>query len=234
MGCGDGQDPKLHEVKRVHEAPDGNEEAWYDGVRSMLEEAYLGADDPFGQSGFRGDAARWGRARRPIVVAIHRDGTFLDIGCANGALMESIVAWAREDGHAVEPYGLDISPKLADLARRRLPEWRDRIHVGNALDWRPPFRFDYARTELVYVPTHRQRQLVKRLLSDVLAPGGRLIICSYGSSRRPTPSAEPVGDLLRSWGYEVAGEAAGRDSNGVVFTRVAWIEAPQLAPKSSA
>jgi len=46
-------------------------------------------------------------------------------------------------------FGLDISEKLAELARQRLPHWRNRIFVGNALFWEPPARFDLVRTELV-------------------------------------------------------------------------------------
>jgi hypothetical protein len=84
--------------------------------------------------------------------------------------MESVVAWAREDGHRVEPFGLDISEKLAELARQRLPQWRDRIFVGNALLWEPPTRFDYVRTELVYVPASRRRQYAERLLERFAAP----------------------------------------------------------------
>jgi len=72
--------------------------------------------------------------------------------------MESVVAWAAEDGNHIEPYGLDISEKLAGLARRRLPKWPDRIFVGNALTWQPPTRFDFVRTEMVYVPHARRRE----------------------------------------------------------------------------
>jgi hypothetical protein len=45
----------------------------------------------------------------------------------------------------------DFSEKLAGLARERLPHWRERIFTGNALVWEPPARFDFVRTELVYV-----------------------------------------------------------------------------------
>jgi hypothetical protein len=38
--------------------------------------------------------------------------------------------------------------------------------------------------------------------------------------------AETVGDVLRGWGHEVVGETEGADSNGVVFVRVAWMDAP--------
>lgn len=140
--------------------------------------------------------------------------------------MESLAAWAAEDGYRIEPYGLDLIGSLAELARRRLPYWADRVFVGNVLDWRPPFRFDFVRTELEYAPAHRRQALVGRLLNESLAPGGRLIVCSYGSSRRSTPETEPVGQLLRDWGYGVAGEAQASDPNGVVITRVAWVDRP--------
>ncbi len=64
------------------------------------------------------------------------------------------------------------------------------------------------------------------MLGPYLAPGGRLILCSYGSSRPYRSKAEPVGEVLRTWGYDVAGESEGVDTNGVVITRVAWTDAP--------
>jgi SAM-dependent methyltransferase len=217
---------RVDELDRALARGELGEDGWYAGVRSLLETSYLASDDPYAQSGIDADAARWERGRRPIVEAIDRDGTFLDVGCANGLLMESVVAWAAERGHRVEPYGLDYSPALADLARRRLPHWADRIVVGNVVDWRPPFRFDFVRTELEYVPLVRQPALVDRLLREVVAPGGRLVVCAYGSSRPGRRRAERVGDLLRGWGLPVVGETEGADANGVVFVRVAWLHAP--------
>jgi SAM-dependent methyltransferase len=227
-------DPGFADVDRLLDGPDPDEDAWYAAVGERLATAYLATDDPFAQSGMRADAARWERGRRPIVAAIDRDGTFLDVGCANGLLMESVATWAEEAGYRVEPYGLDLSPALAALARRRLPRWGDRVFVGNVVDWQPPRRFDVVRTELVYVPPARQPALVAHLLREVVAPGGRLVVCSYGSSRRPDPRAEPVGDLLRVWGHRVTGESEGADANGVVFVRVAWVDAPSGPPVAAA
>ena len=171
--------------------------------QALHESKYLAGDNPRQQSGFGRDARDWERFRRPVVAPIDRDGSFLDIGCANGLLMESVVAWAGEDGHRVEPWGLDISERLAGLARRRLPHWSDRIFAGNALFWEPPARFDFVRTELVYVPPSRRREYAVRLLARFVAPGGRLIICSYGSSRPEGSRAEPLVDELDAWGLAV-------------------------------
>ena len=101
---------------------------------------------------------------------MNRDGTFLDVGCANGHLMECAVGWLAESGYRIEPYGLDILPELAALARQRLPQWADRIAVGNAIDWIPEQRFDFVRTGLEYVPRRLRPELVRHLLDATLAP----------------------------------------------------------------
>ncbi len=214
-------------VRPFDEALDatGDEAAWFAAVREALEAAYLATDDPFQQSGTSADAARWERNRRPIVEAIDRDGMMLDVGCANGLLMETLTAWAAERGFSIEPHGLDFSERIAALARLRYPEWAERIKLGNSLSWRPQRRFDVVRTNLEFVPLPRYRAQIEHLLAHVVAPAGRLIVCSYGSGRRPAPRVEPVAEMLRAWGYDVAGEASATEPNGVVVTRVAWIDA---------
>ena len=77
--------------------------------QTQLETSYLKGVTPQEQSGFGRDAQDWERLRRGVVGPIHKAGTFLDIGCANGLLMESVDAWSREDGPGVEVFGLDIS-----------------------------------------------------------------------------------------------------------------------------
>jgi len=117
----------------------------------------------------------------------------------------------------MDRYGLDIAPELVDLARDRLPELADRLWVGNALDWEPPHRFTYLRTGLEYVPRHRRRELVERLLGWC----DRLIIGVFNEEAHRRPTEE----LLRSWGHRVAGrsERANRKKPGIDY-RVLWIE----------
>jgi SAM-dependent methyltransferase len=178
---------------------------------SDFERAYLAETDPRAQSGFHGSAERWEAARGAIVEAIGRDGTFLDVGCANGLLMESIVEWSQ---FQVEPYGIDFAPGLVELARTRLPQWADRIRLADVRSWEPPFRFDFvhARVEL-------------RAFDRIVRLGRRAIFSSDGSFRRPdSPRAEPVAHVLRAHGLTVAGDLYRRSDEHLVELSVAWVD----------
>lgn len=171
---------------------------WHAAVLNVIEPAYLNGDNPRAQSGHSGDETRWREARCLLVDLLPPNGgTFLDIGCANGHLMESLTVWAAEAGITIEPYGVEISAALADLARTRCPQWADRIWNANAMGWQPPHRFDVVRTGLDYVPGDLRGTYVAHLLNHVVAPGGRLIIGVYNEERHQTTTQ----DLLRSCGY---------------------------------
>jgi SAM-dependent methyltransferase len=111
---------------------------------------------------------RAGRRPAPDRRGIYGDGSFLDVGCASGHLLECLVTWSP---HRIEPFGLELTPRLAELARRRLPQWADRIYVGNALMWEPTRWFDFVRTELVYVPADRRADYVHRFAERVRRTG---------------------------------------------------------------
>jgi SAM-dependent methyltransferase len=209
-----GRADALDEARARREIDDAK---WFAEMAGIFESAYLAGDNPRAQSGFGGDEARWEAARRPVAEAIDGAGTFLDVGCASGHLLESLVRWTP---HRIEPYGVDLAPALAELARRRLPQWADRIFVGNALTWEPPLRFDFVRTELVYVPAERQRALVERLLAQVITPGGRLILCGYGSPRSGVVP-DPVCAKVRAWGFEPELELCAPASEGGPLIEVA-------------
>jgi trans-aconitate methyltransferase len=155
-------------------------------VRS-LEEAYLASNDPIEQSGFHGGPVRWRAEREPILRAIERDGTMLDIGCANGYLLECLVRWALERQIELKPFGVDIGPRIIAAARRRLPGFRDNFWVADASDWRPPRRFRYVYTLADCVPEPSLREYVFRLLERAIEPGGRLIVGPTGAAPTPNP-----------------------------------------------
>lgn len=192
-----------------------DEEGWHREWEGIVASAYLAADTPWGQSGKSGSAEDWEWSRSHVADAVDRDGSFLDVGCANGYLMECLPRWTP---FRVEPYGLEIAPELAELARSRLPQWADRIFAGNALTWEPPHAFDFVRTGLDYVPVHRRAELCERLLGSCR----RLVVgvCNEHSSERTTE------DALESWGFRVAGRSVrpNRHKPGMEY-RVLWVDA---------
>ncbi len=197
-----------------------DEEGWHERVLAIVEPAYLSAPTVQGQSGRGGDPAGWEHARRLLLDAVPDGSDVLDIGCANGLLMESLVGWGAEDGKAVEPYGVEISARLADLARHRLPQWTDRIWTGNAMTWDPPRRFDVVRTGLDYVPPRRRADFVRRLVEEVVAPGGRLVVGVFNEER----DRESVADSLRSWGYAVSGATTRAHRDPRLRYKAVWVD----------
>ena len=145
--------------------------------------------------------------REPVTDAIDRDGTFLDVGCANGLLMESVHAWCAERGINVEPYGLDVAAGLVARARERLPHWADRIWLGDASTWTHPdgMRFDFVHTLLDSVPRRRRAELITHVLRELVRPRGRLLVSYYiRSAEHDRTAAEQLRDL----GFEVARRVA--------------------------
>jgi len=166
----------IDDATRGYESGVIAEAEWQQRVSAALAAAYLGEQDPRWQSGFDGDADLWRQARSFILDAVPRSGSFLDVGCANGHLLESIAEWAAERGLELTLHGLELDADLANEARRRLPNLASRIYTGNVSDWMPPQRFTYVRTGLEYVPPGREAALIGRLFGDVIEPGGRLIV----------------------------------------------------------
>ncbi|HIJ64604.1 MAG TPA: class I SAM-dependent methyltransferase [Candidatus Hydrogenedentes bacterium] len=137
-----------------------------------------------------------------ILEAIHKDGSFLDVGCANGYLIECLERWVDGSGLNVDFYGVDISEELIDFARKRRPERSDRFFVANAVSWTPAGRFDFVHAhEISYAPRHREREFLEHLLADYLNPDGRLIIGPWALGR----DLIDLEERLYAWGYEPTG-----------------------------
>ena len=187
-------------------------EQWFAHNREVLETAYLAGTEPWEQSGQSGPFERWKSLRKPIADAIDGDGTFLDIGCANGYLLECCLAWTAERGLKIEPFGVDLSARLIALAQERLPAYRDNFWVSNAFTWQPPRRFTFVRTCLVYAPAEQEQAYIQHLLTHFVEPGGRLLITNYGEGspnpeRGLLPGQRPTRfllDRLQQYGIPVS------------------------------
>ncbi len=201
-----------------------DERAYYADNLRTLERAYLRASTPEEGSGFGGDQHEWRQARLHITEGITRAGTFLDLGCANGLLMESVAAWCAERGLRIEPYGVDLAPGLVALARQRLPRWADRIWQGNAIDWAAPggARFDYVHVLLDCVPAGRRRDLVAHHAAATVRPRGRLLVSDYAAD--PASGAPTAAQALRTLGFSPAGESSGDSRPGRPAAPTAWLD----------
>lgn len=196
---------------------------WFVTVRDFLQAAYITAETPWQQSGKSSTYEEWVRLRIGMSELITQSGSVLDIGCANGYLLECLLQWTAHKGIAITPYGLDIGAQLVAQARERLPDYAANMFVGNGWDWQPPAssgiqRFDYVRTELVYVPANYQREYVERLLERLVADDGRLIVAHYRSSREDLSSGW-ADEQLAAWGFAIDGIARNYSSAGHEQTR---------------
>jgi len=195
---------------------------WHAQILAVVEPAYLSGTTEQMGSGHSGTPEQWEQSRGLIMEAVNGSGTFLDVGCANGLLMASVERWSRERRLVVEPYGVEISPRLADLARSRYPRWRDRIWTANADGWRPPMRFRFVRTGLEYVPGRVRETFVHHLLDNVVAPGGRLIVGKNNENR----GESKIADNLRSWGWSDVREVRRPHDHPGVEISVVWLNHP--------
>jgi len=207
---------------------------WFDNLREVLENTYLLKEEPWKQSGMSGPEDRWTSLRKPVADCIDKSGSFLDIGCANGYLLECCIKWTAERRLKIDPYGLDISPKLVELARKRLPHYVEHFFTGNAFTWLPPRKFDFVRTELVYVPAEYEKQYLEFILRNHLKSDGKLLIANYGEDL-PNPEkgilpgsypTKKIAKRLADLGFENVQFKDGYDSVKDRHVRIAILNHP--------
>ena len=85
----------------------------------------------------------------------------------------------------------------------------------------PPRRFDVVRTGLDYVPPRRRADFVERLLAEVVAPGGRLVIGVFNEEK----DRETVADTLRSWGTPSPGATSRAHRDPRLRYKAVWVDA---------
>jgi trans-aconitate methyltransferase len=186
-----------------------------------LEESYLRETDPVRQSGFGGGHERWRTERALILDAVPSDGDFLDIGCANGYLLECLVQWGQERHVRLMPYGVDCGAQLIALATQRLPQYASHFWVANAWEWMPPRQFRYVYSVYDCVPEELLPEYIHRLLTRYMEQEGTLIMGAYGSTSKQEAARDIAQDSAAA-GFRVAGSSS---RGALPVSRVAWIQA---------
>jgi hypothetical protein len=189
-----------------------------------LEETYVQETDPVRQSGFGGGHARWRTERELVLDAVADDGDVLDVGCANGYLLECLVQWGQERQLHLTPYGVDYGAQLIALAQQRLPQYVSHFWVANAWEWRPPRTFRYVYSLYDCVPEELLPTYIHGLVTRYVETGGTLIMGAYGSYSKREAARDIATDIAAA-GFHVAGSSARAE---LAVARVAWIRAEPL------
>ncbi len=126
----------------------------------------------------------------PVMPYLHDGVKVLEIGCGNGRLVERI----DREGFRLDYLGLDITPKLVEIARSRQTHLKNvaadfRVADVTAPGWstflqeRAPFDLVLAMAVLHHLPGFELRRALLRDLHARLRPGGVLLMSNWQFSR---------------------------------------------------
>ena len=100
----------------------------------------------------------------------------MDIGSANGYLVDCLTNWMKHSGLNLEFFGLEISRELTELSKKNFPHLKDHFFNGNVLDWIPQEKYDFVFTMILFgIPEQLREKYITRILEMYLKKGGRLI-----------------------------------------------------------
>lgn len=115
-----------------------------------------------------------------MMEQVNKEGTFLDIGTGTGYLPSEIL---KKHPHSFV-VGIDVSKKMAKIARRKLPSERLQFIVAPAE--RMPFKngkFDFVLSLFAWEHVSSQKEVMQRIY-DILKPGGKFILGTNFKSDR--------------------------------------------------
>lgn len=137
--------------------------------------------------GAAGYDARWRRyldrtiSRTVEAVAPAAGGSLLDVGCGSGILLERLL----EREPTLDATGIDASPEMLEVARRRL-QGRARLVMADAA-WLPfpSNAFDLV-TSTSSLHHWSDPEAVMGEIARVLVPGGTLVLTDWRADHLPT------------------------------------------------
>lgn len=156
-----------------------------------------------------GNWRTWGRA----ALAHTLGPRVLEIAFGTGDILLDLHA------SGFETYGLDISPYMVDITRRKLRRLGIHLPLVRGRAQELPFVDAYFDSIVITFPTaFVQQQSTLDELARVLKPAGRLIIVDRASLRRPKLAAR-----VMEWLYIITGQSCkGNFSEVDWFKRRGW------------
>jgi hypothetical protein len=162
----------------------------------------------------------WRMGRQFIADIIHKDGTILDIGSANGFLLRCLQEWSDKK---LEPYGIEPDENLLTKSRKLFPGEEDhfvalKIHELNKLAAQGmPESYDVVFWNVWDNWDFKSEEQLKALdmVQDIVASGGRLILGFYDENS----VAQKRISKLRQQGLSISGTSENKQGHGIV----AWV-----------
>lgn len=170
---------------------------------------------------------------------LQEDEVVLDIGCGTGNLTASLLKRLSAQGRV---HAVDISPRMLEVARGKIPDPRVTWHVASAVDLPlAPSSCDRAICFSVW-PHFDDATAVARSLFRVLKPGGSLhvwhviprqkvneIHASAGPAVRQDvlEPAQHTAEVLGRNGFRIVVTLDARDRYLVTATRLAGVASPE-------
>lgn len=136
---------------------------------------------------------------RLLDLALVKEGEgFLDIGCGPGRL---VVEACRRVGSLGGAYGVDLSPQMIMLARRKATRECPAADFRQASAQHLPFDngfFDAVVCSFVmhHLPDDSERRIAVGEMHRVLRKGGRLVLVDFAKPRSSGPAARGIGHHL--------------------------------------
>jgi ubiquinone/menaquinone biosynthesis C-methylase UbiE len=126
-----------------------------------------------------------------VLADLPPGGLLLDIGCGTGLFVERYCA---RGGRAV---GLDLSPRMIERARDRVPGADWTVGTAEALPFRQD-RFDAVSSLLAFSYFRDPGRMLAEVFR-VLRPGGRLALCTLGRNffTAGLPAIHTLAELAR-------------------------------------
>lgn len=162
------------------------------------------------------DFKLWEKRRAFIADAIKKDGTILDVGCANGFLLRSLQEWSE---HRLVPFGIDIEPRSIEQAKSLFPANANNfilLPIENISDIGSkglPEKFDFVYWHVWDSVLFEQgEEKWVRYAFDRVMKGGRLILGFYDSRESNSERIEK----LESIGIKIDGIEINKNGEEVI------------------